>query len=146
MHTDLDTLIALFIIGLGTARLTAIIVLDEITDSLRDLVFYYFPPEDNDAKGWYYQCYHPATREQRAKLENFKGRLHWWQRRFDFDGTNLRRPHFIGRLLACHKCVGVWVAAANTAFYLLAPEFALGFNFALAASFLSIILIGKYWR
>ena len=146
MPTDLDTLIALLILGLGTARLSALVVLDDITEGLRDMLFHYFPPEDNDARGWYYQGMRKATPQEREKLAKMKGRVHWWQLRFWYDSDDLRRPHFIGRLVSCHKCVSVWVGAANAVAYLLAPGFTVGFNFALALSFLSIIFIGRYWR
>lgn len=146
MPTDLQTLIALIILGLGTARITALIVLDDITEPLRDFVFHYFPPEDNEARGIYYQSYRKATPEERERLAKLKGRVHWWQRRFEFDPSVLRRPAFLGRLLACHKCVGVWVAGFNVGAYLIWPEPIIAINLALASAFMSIILIGRYWR
>jgi len=145
MPTNLETLIALLILGLGTARLSALIVLDEITENFRDMLFHYFPPEDNDARGWYYQQTRKATPEERENLDKLKGRIKWWQRRFEYD-TNSRPATFIGRLFSCHKCIGVWVAAANTGAYLLWPEPVVAVNVALAASFLSLAFVGRYYR
>lgn len=146
MNADLQTLIALIILGLGTARMTALITLDEITEPMRDMLFHYFPPEDNEARGTYYQSYRKATKEERERLSKMKGRTRWWQRRFEFDPKEQRKPAFIGRLISCHKCVGVWAAGCNVGAYLMWPEPVFAINFALAAAFTSIILIGRYWR
>lgn len=140
----LDTLLVILILGLGTARIAALIVLDDITESLRDRIFHRFPPEDNDARGWYYQSYRHATREERNKLSNLG--VAKWRTKWEYDGTQQRNPAFIGRLLGCHKCVGVWVAAANTALFYLAPSVAMVINIAMAVAFVSIILIGRNWR
>lgn len=141
----IDTLLLLLVMGLGTARLTALITLDDITENLRDLVFHWFPPQDNDAKGWYYQCYAKATpkeREQAKRFGELKRRHIIWMH----TGEVIRDAHFIGRLLSCYKCVSVWVATGNAVLYSFFPEPVLVTNFVLALSFVSIGFVGRYWR
>lgn len=140
----LDALIIILILGLGTARATALITLDDITEPLRDRIFHRFPPEDNDARGWYYQSYRPAISSERRKLKELG--LPAWKTRWEYDGNQTREASFIGRLLGCHKCVGVWVAAANTLLLYASSEVALFVNTILATAFVSIMLIGRNWR
>lgn len=140
----LDTLIAILILGLGTARATALITLDDITEPLRDRIFHRFPPEDNDARGWYYQSYRRASAAESRKMKSIG--LPDWKTRWEYDGNQTRDPAFIGRLLGCHKCVGVWVAAANTLLFYANSELAIFLNMILATAFVSIIMISKYWR
>ena len=142
--TSIETFITIVLLGLGTARLSLLIVVDEITESLRDLIFHYYPPEDADATGRYYQGYRKATRSERKKLELMD--VPWWQKRFQYDGNNLRKPSFIGRLLSCHKCVAVWVAAANAALLYSDYDVWLVVNTILAGAFISSATIGRYWR
>lgn len=139
-----DALIIILILGLGTARATALITLDDITEPLRDRIFHRYPPEDNDARGWYYQSYREALPNERRKLEQLG--LPAWKTRWEYDGNQTRDPSFIGRLLGCHKCVGVWVAAANTILFYTNSELAIFVNMILATAFVSIILIGRNWR
>lgn len=140
----LDALVIIVILGFGTARMTALIVLDDITEGIRDRIFHRFPPEDNDARGWYYQSYRPATEDERKRIS--KTGAPAWKARWEYDGTQVRSPSFIGRLLSCHKCVGVWVASANTGLFYAAPAVFIMINMAMAAAFVSIILIGRNWR
>lgn len=146
MTLDAHALAELLVIALATARLTALITLDEISKPLRDLIWHYFPPEDDEKIGAYYQSLHPATEQERARLATFKNRLHWWQRRFEFDATRTRQPTFLGKLIACHRCTGVWVAFATSISYLISPSASIVIALPFALAFVSTALIGRYWK
>jgi len=138
-----EALLVALLLGLGTARASAIITIDVISEPLRDLIFHWFPPEDNDAAGHYYQQMRKATSEERKR--SAKWRIPWWQKRWEADGST-RNASFIGQLLSCQKCAGVWIAAANTVAYLLVPEATVAFNAFLAASFIGAVANIRYYR
>lgn len=95
----MDILLALIILSLATARVSTLIVHDHITAGLRHRVWLHFPPENNYVDGRAYQ---------------------------DFDSDELpldvrREPTFLGNLIACHRCVNVWVVVGIATAYHFAP-------------------------
>jgi len=127
------------IMGLGTARLTSLICIDSLLEPLRDLLFHFSPPHDNDAKGWYYQCL------RRVEPAHDTDDMSWWHRRFVHGGP-MRKPGFFGQLVSCPYCVGAWAAAGNVGLYALLPSVSMWFNLVLGASFIGSALTVKYWR
>ncbi len=132
-----EAVLAALLLGFGTARATAIISIDAISEPLRDLVFHYFPPEDDDALGYYYQGMNKVDDETRKRRAHWN--VPWWQKRWETTGP-LRKPSFIGRVIQCHICLAVWIAAGNTALFLLWEPGALVLNLFLAAAHLSAAL------
>lgn len=141
-----EALLLSLLLGLGTARMSAIISIDTITAPLRDLVFHYFPPEDNDREGWYYQSLRPATDAEKLKQDEWDSP--WWKKRFApaTEVEHVRDPSFIGQLISCQKCVGVWIAAANVAAFYIWRDGTIVFNLFLAASFVSAAANERYYR
>jgi hypothetical protein len=138
-----EALLASLLIGLGTARASAIITIDVISEPLRDLIFHWFPPEDNDEAGLYYQQLRKATDIERRQQSGWS--VPWYQKRWAVSDTE-RKATFIGKLFSCQKCIGVWVAAGNTALYLVWPDGALVLNVFLAASFIGAVANLRYYR
>lgn len=139
----LEALLVTVLLGLGTARMAAIVSIDKISEPLRDLIFHWHPPEDNDAKGWYYQSMRPATDEERLQMDAWN--VPWWQKRWTMD-DKLRKPTFIGQLVGCHKCVSVWIAAANILLYLVWQDAAIVWNTFMAISFTSSAVDSKWYK
>ena len=90
-------LVLLVILGLATARITALLVYDDIAEGFRHAVFRLSPPEGDEHGPSLYQ------------LSDWRGRP---LARDDGDLTTLhvRRAGFLGRMLSCHFCTGLWVA------------------------------------
>lgn len=86
---------ALILVGLATARITSLIVNDSILEAVRHRVFLLSPPPDDIERGFGYQ------------------QVTWRGHRRN--GRPARRAGFVGSLLSCTHCVGVWVAAATLA-------------------------------
>lgn len=80
------------ILVLASFRLTHLIVFDEITSFLREPFFHI--SYEADASGQVVRSFH-------------------------FKGTGIRR--WIGELLSCYWCVGIWVAAVIVVLYLYVP-------------------------
>lgn len=142
--TSIETVLTIVLLGIGTARFSVLLVLDDITEPFRDLLFTYFPPEDNDELGRYYQGMRKVTAQERSQLDKLN--LPWWQRRFEWNGDTIREPAFIGRLFACHKCIAVWVAMLNTILLYAHYDAWLVINTILAGSFVSTAAVTRYWR
>lgn len=143
--TLIEALLASLLLGLGTARASAIIAVDKISEPLRDLIFHWYPPEDDDARGFYYQGLRPATHDERSIRGNWD--IPWWQKRWEPIGDGAVRPAaFLGKLLSCHKCVGVWVAVGNTALYFAWREAALALNVLLTAALVSSIVNTHFYK
>lgn len=124
------------LLGLGTARIAALISSDKITAPIRDLIFHWYPPEDNDREGRYYQSLTKADPKERKSMASWD--IPWWQKRWTVGGP-IRKPRFLGELIACHKCSSVWVASANIIFYFLWPEGAVVLNTVAAVALISTI-------
>ncbi|NSL51433.1 DUF1360 domain-containing protein [Calidifontibacillus erzurumensis] len=84
----------LLLLSLASFRLTRLLVYDKITNFIR----------------------RPFHREVEEKLED--GTVETY---IEIKGKGLRR--FIGELLSCHWCTGVWSAAGLYTGYLFAPHF-----------------------
>ena len=101
----------ILLVGLGTARITALVTKDSIFEPLRDLLFHYSPPENNARYGWEYQNLWKASKKdkERGYLQG-----NWYQRRFiEVEEAEKRKPGWLGTLISCPFCFSVWVAAAN---------------------------------
>lgn len=134
-----EALLVALLLGFGTARAAAIIAIDEISEPIRDLIFHWFPPEDDAERGFFYQPMQRIGKDELAKRDHWD--IPWWQKRWEHTGDKqIRKPSFLGKLLQCHKCVAVWVAAGNTALYFAWQDAALVLNVFLAAALVSAVL------
>ena len=144
----LEALAVTLLLGLGTARMAAIVSVDEITAPLRDMIFHWFPPEDDERLGWYYQGMRRATEAEREAMASWG--IPWWQKRWSaitvHDDDRPRRPSFIGRLIGCVKCTSVWIASGNVALYFAWFDGALALNLAMAASFVAVAANLRYYK
>lgn len=142
-----EALLVIVLLGLGTARAAAAVSIDKISEPIRDLIFHWYPPEDDDEKGWYYQCMRKATPEETQTRHGWG--IPWWQKRWEPIDANVescREPSFIGQLISCPKCVSVWIGAANFALYLVFPQAAIYLNTFLALTLLSAIADVKLYK
>lgn len=111
---SVEQVLALLIVGLGTARVTALITRDGITENLRDMFFHSFPPENNPKLGWFYQDYRKSTKEERAEWKAKGLTLSRLESRWIDSGmSKSRKAHWLGQLVSCPMCTSVWIAAAN---------------------------------
>lgn len=110
----IEYLLQLFLIGIGTARLTALVSRDSILHPLRDCLFTFFPPENNQRLGWDYQNMIKATKRER---ESFMTSGNWYQRRFLITDEPEREAHWLGELIGCPFCISVWIAVAQMIFW-----------------------------
>jgi hypothetical protein len=122
-------------------RLVRLIVEDTISDPIRERLFTKYPP--HDAPGSYWQMTLPKSREEYAKdMELWRledaGREHGTQyfakpARYNQYPTQVRAGTFLGDLISCPYCVGVWVSIAVTVMVLFVPySFVILTPFALA--------------
>lgn len=139
---DITTLV---ILGLGTARLAALVSLDDITAGLRNLIWYWSPPEDDERLGRFYQSMRRATKaERKARQLSVRG-MPWYD--YWYVGSiEGRKVGFIGSLIACPLCSSVWIAAANYASFLLWPDAILHINLFLAVAFIGGFLASRWGK
>lgn len=131
----------LLIVGLGTARLTGLVTRDSITHPIRDIIFTFWPPENNARLGHEYQNFFRATEEERAGRANVLGLAgsHWPRNRYIHGDYEERPPTFIGELISCPYCISVWIAALNYGLYSVE---AIQHQVLIANTFLTIAWIG----
>lgn len=107
--------LSLIVVGLAVARLTLILVRDDIAEPLRKLIFLASPPENSERDGHYYQSWH-RLRDQSVRSNvkrDILGRRYVYQQK-----AAERPPGFIGRALSCPDCSSVWIAfVAVVAYY-----------------------------
>lgn len=84
------TLAQIIVAGLAVARITSLIVFDDIVEPIRHRIFLWSAPSADLGLGEIYT----------------------------------RDPGFVGRLIGCYHCVGVWVAALSYSFVASLPEVA----------------------
>ncbi len=132
--TLIEALLVTIFLGLGTARMAAIVSIDKIAEPIRDMIFHWHPPEDNDENGWYYQTLRPATDDERRKRGHWD--IPWWQKRWE-PGSDVRKPAFLGELISCHRCTSVWIAAGNVALFYVWRDAAMVLNAVMAVSFVA---------
>jgi len=89
--TEIPSLTLLLIAGLATARLTTLIVEDEILEPVRRKIFQLSPPHETIDNEWF------TRRDRHGNLPPAETLI-------------VRRPGFVGRLLSCVHCVAVWVS------------------------------------
>lgn len=140
MTDTANLLLAYIILGLGTARITALIVLDEITHPVRDMIFHWYPPEDDDANGMYYQSLRPATNPERYTMDDYP--IAWWKKRWSYSNVP-RDSSFLGRMLVCYKCTSIWIAGLNMVSWLLFPHATLLLNGLFVIAIVSMWTIKK---
>lgn len=97
------TILHLAIAALATARITSLLVSDVLLEPVRHRVFLLSPPHDNPNKGYAYQQV-PRPYRQGKRFKPLP-----------------RKPGFVGQLLSCTHCMGVWVAAGVYAVSTWAP-------------------------
>lgn len=122
----MDPFAEFVILALAATRLTLLVTRDTITEPIRHIIFMHFPPPDNQRHGWEYQRWYRAGKERRKDLKKLGG-LSWLERRFvEWDHEEpIRDPSFLGSLLSCPDCVGVWVGLAAAVSYWVEPTAAL---------------------
>ena len=107
--------LTILLLGAATARLTILLTRDTLTESFRELVWHYSPPNEDD-----YLRLRPSTSEERDKWKNVAG-LFWWELRWVREDVQVRDPGFWGQVIACPDCAGVWIAGLVSLGYWLAP-------------------------
>lgn len=119
-------LLATLILAFAVARITALIVIDDIFEPARHRIFLLSPPE-TDVEG---------DTSLYTRLDR-KGNV--------LKGATWREPGFVGKLLSCYMCTGIWVALAATAAYIHVPHAFTFFTvFALAQASDLIIKVARY--
>jgi len=102
---DSSNLAAIIVAGLAVARLTALIVDDSILEPLRHRIFLLSPPAaDGDLE------FYRHVDRRGIRLGSYK------------TISEPRKLGFLGRLVSCPYCVGVWIAAAALLGHHLSPE------------------------
>ena len=102
----------LLILALGVSRLTRLVVHDSITESLRTWVFYRYPASDTQ--------FGDSEVHNRIK---YTGLLDTGVEVLQGDGAwYATRPRFIGNVISCHWCFGLWVGIIAAAGYWLYPD------------------------
>lgn len=95
------TLLTFIIAGLAVARITSLIVHDEIAQPLRHRIWLWSPPIEFAGDETYTIIdRHGVVLPQTHHAADYLGQPMW------------RHPGFVGRLIACTNCVAVWVAGS----------------------------------
>lgn len=139
------TILLYISIALAIARLTLIIIRDDIFQPIRHIIFLSFPPENSDRMGYYYQNYLRSTKEERnhPRLTLTVGK-NWFERRWISDEAPIRNASFIGKLLSCPDCLGVWVATGYLLTYHYLPVAVIYISYVLAASMITSLIARRY--
>ena len=104
------TIATIILLFLATARITILVTRDGITEPIRHWIWLWSPPADNPDRGWAYQQLRRANkREQRVARD---GGLSRADARWVDEPRAVREPGFVGQILSCTDCAGVWVGAA----------------------------------
>lgn len=129
-------LIPFIVLPLAIARLTLIIVRDDVTLHLRRLLWAYSPSDQPHVAYW------KATKDEKIRGLTV-GRKFPLNRYIEVeqDGNS---PGFWGQVISCPDCCGVWVAAFVLATFLLWPEPVLLGSYVLAASMITSLIARKY--
>lgn len=99
----MEWLAQIIVIGLAVARITSLIVQDDLLEPIRHRVFTASPPTADDS--------HPLAFYRYIETR-------WGRRVPGLLRDEPRAAGFWGRLLSCYHCVGVWVSiVAAAAFY-----------------------------
>ena len=105
--------LVLLVSGLAVARVTSLIVYDDLLERVRHELFLISPPHDDLDRGYSYQAVDRVPWHKRRR-----GRGTTTIRR----GVPSRRAGFLGKLVACHHCVSVWIAGGTYAAWHYAPD------------------------
>lgn len=107
----------LLIVALAVSRVARLLVHDTITEGLREWVWRRYPVDDtqfgdsevtvNGKDTFNRQLGHLATGVEVIRLQ---------------DAWYAINPRFIGKLISCHWCAGIWVAIAGWAGYWFYPD------------------------
>jgi hypothetical protein len=111
----MELVLAAVLTALAIARLTTLIVHDTILDRVRHELFLLSPPPDDFDRGYLYQQWDRVPWHRRRSI----GRVATHRRR---QGLPPRRPGFLGSLLSCDRCVGVWVTLGVLGAWTTYPE------------------------
>lgn len=131
--------ITLLLLALAAARITILVTRDSILEPIRHRIFLLSPPPDNARRGWEYQRMIRATRKERnlaRQAGESRADSRW------IAGSEVeRKPGFIGSLLSCPDCAGIWVGAGVAVAWWSAPAVtelvAVPLALALAASYIA---------
>ena len=108
----------LLILALGVSRLTRLVVHDSITESLRTWVFYRYPASDTQ-----FGDSEVHARDKNGDAVVLAGLLNTGVEVFRGDDAwYATRPRFIGNVVSCHWCFGLWAGIIAAAGYWLYPD------------------------
>lgn len=102
MTIDLHFLLLLIVGGLAAGRFATLVSQDGITEPIRHWIWQWSPPKEEPGEEVY-------TLQPVGEID---GNQAWIQ----------REPGFVGQLVDCHHCVGVWASAGLIVGYLLLRE------------------------
>lgn len=122
----IDMVLTVIVLSLGAARVTALIVLDEIMQPIRHRIFLLSPPHDDQRRGLFYQ----GLNRDGSPIK---------------DINDSREAGFFGRLLSCFKCTSFWVGVMFFAAWSIFPVFTITASMMLAITFLSSVAVGRYY-
>lgn len=112
----MNELLIAAILALGIARLTLIIVRDDIFKPVRNFVFMFSPPENSDMDGYYYQNYIESTQNERDRKQTIGNGI-VGRRYIHVDGGPHRPAGFWGQVISCPDCSGIYIALTVLAAY-----------------------------
>lgn len=133
----IDFLIVLPILGLAAARLTLLLVADDIFEPLRHRLFMLSPPMNNEVLGWNYQNWEYTKNVVGSATPIRKV----FNRRYKLSSVPVRSPGFFGRLFSCVDCLGVWMGGAVAGTWYLAGDSI--YVFTIFAVSMIVSLIGR---
>jgi len=105
-------LVLILVLGLATSRLTSLLVEDAIFEPVRHEIFLISPPEDDPDRGLLYSTLARVPWRKRKRVGASALPLGPY--------STFRDPGFIGRVVSCVYCTGVWVAAFLIGFWAVA--------------------------
>lgn len=133
------------ILALGIARLTLVIVRDDIFQPIRHLVFLSSPPENDVSRGYYYQNYILSTKEERSnKRIQLTVGTNIFERRWTHTDRVNRKEGWWGQVFSCPDCAGVYVSTATLLGYYYLSTATLYVMMVLAASMLTSLIARRY--
>lgn len=147
-------LIIYIVLALAIARLTLVIVKDDIFQPIRHIIFLFSPPENNERNDWYYQNYIRSTkREKELTKASSRGLTmmaqptvgtNMFERQFIATDVVERKPGWWGQVFSCPDCCGVYVAAGYLTAYHFFPDVILLTAYVLAASMMVSLIARRY--
>lgn len=150
----MNDLLLYIVLVLAIARLTLIIVRDDIFKPIRHIIFLFSPPENDERSGLYYQNYIRSTKSEkeitRASLRGLTMMApqtvgsNIFERQFTATDMIERKPGWWGQVFSCPDCCGIYVATAYLTAYNFFPQEILLTAYVLAASMMVSLIARRY--